>query len=112
MFKIKFFLSIIIFSLLLITTSIIKNQTRELEKKTYQLSKIIFLKEKDLNESQLDFSYLTSPSIIESKIEHLDNAVYSPIDYSKIFLELSSFMNLKNKFAVQEYKNEKKIQKK
>ena len=86
MFKIKFFLSIIIFSLLLITTSIIKNQTRELEKENLnQLSKIIFLKEKDLNESQLDFSYLTSPSIIESKIEHLDKSVYSPIDYSKNF---------------------------
>ena len=33
MFKIKIFVSIIIFSILLIVTSIIKNQTRETEKK-------------------------------------------------------------------------------
>ena len=33
MFKIKIFVSIITFSILLIVTSIIKNQTRETEKK-------------------------------------------------------------------------------
>ena len=33
MFKIKIFMSIITFSILLIATSIIKNQTRETEKK-------------------------------------------------------------------------------
>ena len=41
MFKIKNLFSIIIFSFLLIGTSIIKNQTREIEKKIYNLSKII-----------------------------------------------------------------------
>ena len=33
MFKLKIFISVTIFSFLLITTSIIKNQTREIEKK-------------------------------------------------------------------------------
>ena len=53
------------------------------------------LKEKDLYETQLDFSYLTSPSIIEDKIKYLDIKEYHPMDFSKIFLSLSSFKNFK-----------------
>ena len=47
MLKIKFLISILIFSSLLIATSVIKNQTREIEKKIYNLSNIIHTKEKD-----------------------------------------------------------------
>ena len=67
MLKFKIILSFSIFSLLLIGTSLIKNETREIEKKIYIKSKKIFLKEKNLNETQLDFFYLSSPSIIEKK---------------------------------------------
>ena len=67
MFKIKIFTSIIIFSFLLIGTSIIKNHTREIERKIFKISKSIQKKERDHNESQLDFYYLTSPSSIEKK---------------------------------------------
>ena len=67
-FKIQFLWN---FSLLLIGTSIIKNQTRELEKNIYNLNKIVNQKEKDLNESELDFSYLSSPSMIEKKLKTL-----------------------------------------
>ena len=49
MFKIKIFISILTFSILLIVTSIIKNQTRETEKKIFNLRKVIKIKEKDLN---------------------------------------------------------------
>ena len=81
MFKIKIFVSIITFSILLIVTSIIKNQTRETEKKILNLSKIIKIKEKDLNESELDFSYLSSPSIIHDKIKLIDNEKYVTMEY-------------------------------
>ena len=74
MFKIKIFISVITFSILLIVTSIIKNQTRETEKKIHNLSKIITAKEKDLNESQLDFTYLSSPLIIHD-IKFIFNVV-------------------------------------
>ena len=106
MLKIKFLISILIFSSLLIATSVIKNQTREIEKKIYNLSSIILTKEKDFNESQLDFFYLTSPSIIEDKIQHLDKYQYQPMEYSKIFLSMDNFINLENKLVNQ--KNEKK----
>ena len=106
MFKIKIFTSIIIFSILLIVTSIIKNQTRETEKKILSLSKIIKINEKDLNESQLDFSYLSSPMIIHDKIKLIDNVKYETMEYSKIFLSMSNFLDLQNKLAIQRNQNE------
>ena len=108
MFKIKIFVSIIIFSILLIVTSIIKNQTRETEKKILNLSKIIKIKEKDLNESQLDFSYLSSPMIIHDKIKLIDNEKYVTMENSKIFLSISSFLDLQNRLAIQRNQNENK----
>ena len=108
MFKIKIFVSVITFSILLIVTSIIKNQTRETEKKILNLSKIIKTKEKDLNESQLDFTYLSSPLIIHDKIKLIDNEKYVTMEYSKIFLSMSSFLDLQNKLAIQRNQNETK----
>ena len=108
MFKIKIFVSVITFSILLIVTSIIKNQTRETEKKILNLSKIIKKKEKDLNESQLDFTYLSSPSIIYDKIKLIDNEKYVTMEYSKIFLSMSSFLDLQNRLAIQRNQNENK----
>tara|TARA_B000000532_G_C18525815_1_gene259279 strand:+ start:128 stop:463 length:336 start_codon:yes stop_codon:yes gene_type:complete len=111
MFKIKIFISIVTFSLLLIITSIIKNQTRELEKKINNLNKIIFLKEIDFNETQLDYTYLTSPLIIENKIKRLDVIEYIPMEYSKIFISMNSFLNLQNKLVNKTNQNEKKKKK-
>ena len=102
----------IVFSSFLFGTSIIKNETREIEKNIYKISKKISFKEKDINESQLDFSYLTSPIIIEQKITHIDNFKYLPMEYSKIFLSMKQFTELQNKLVIQKKENEKKIQKK
>ncbi len=107
MFKIKILISMIIFSFLLIGTSLIKNKTREIEKKIFSLNKIVQFKEKDFNESYLDFSYLTSPAIIENKINEDSDTQYFPMDYSKIFLSISSYNDLENKFVIQNYHNEK-----
>ena len=96
---------LLIFSSLLIATSVIKNQTREIEKKIYNLRNIILTKEKDFSESQLDFFYLTSPFMIEKKINHLDNHNYIIMEYSKIFLSMSDYMNLDTKYAIQEIEN-------
>ena len=110
MFKIKFLISIIIFSSSLVFTSIIKNQTREIEKKIFNLSKLNNFKNKDLNESQLDFSYLTSPSMIEKRVQELNLIEYFPMDHSKIYLDISNFKNLKKKLVNKDKHNEKKIQ--
>ena len=63
MFRFKIFISITIISVFLIGTSFIKNQTRDIEKKIYSINKKISLKERDYNESQLDFFYLTAFSM-------------------------------------------------
>ena len=107
MFRFKMISSIVIFSFLLIGTSYIKNQTREIEKKIFRLNKIIHNQEKNLSELQLDFSYLSSPSIIEMKIENLEQIKYLPIENSRIFSNISSFTDLQNKFVIKKY-NEKK----
>ena len=108
MFKLKIFLSIIIFSSFLIGTSFIKNQTREIEKKIFRLNKIIHNQEKNLSELQLDFSYLSSPSIIEMKIENLEQIKYFPIENSKIFSDILSFTDLQNKFVNKKNHEKKK----
>ena len=110
MFKIKILISIIIFSSSLVFTSIIKNQTREIEKKIFNLSKLNNFKNKDLNESQLDFSYLTSPSMIEKRVQELNLIEYFPMDHSKIYLDISNFKDLKKKLVNKDKHNEKKIQ--
>lgn len=111
MFRVKILISVVIFSSLLILTSFIKNQTRIIEKKIFNISKTVNSKENDLSESQLDFFYLTSPSIIEKKIENLDSNQYVPMEYSKIFLSISNFIELENKVAIQGNQNEKKKKK-
>ena len=86
MFKSKIIISTIIFLFFLIITSIIKNQTRILEKELYKLNKKISFQARDINESQLDFYFLSSPAQIEKKIKILDQNDYLPIKSSKVFL--------------------------
>ena len=107
MYKFKFLISLMVFSFLLFGTSIIKNQTREIEKKIFILNKDLQLKQIDINETQLDFTYLSSPGMIEKRIEFLDSNEYMPMETSNIFLNMESFINLENKFASQQNSNDK-----
>ena len=85
MFKLKFIISILVFSSLLIITSIIKNQSRILEKQLFNLKSEVNSKE-NLSETQLEFYYLTSPSELEKKINFCKFNELKPIDHSKIFI--------------------------
>ena len=49
--------------------------------------------------------------MLEKKIELFDNNKYEPMDYSNIFLSLSNYIDLQNKYAIQKKADEKKIQK-
>lgn len=111
MLRLKIIISTVIFLILLIITSIIKNQTRIIEKKLFKLNDNITLKEKDINESQLDFYFLTSPAEIEEKIKILGQNNYSPIENSKIFLSLSNFTDMQKKISVFKNLDEKKTKK-
>ena len=73
-----------------------------------EINKTIILKERDVNESQLDFYFLTSPAEIEKKIIMLGQINYSPIKNSKIFISFSSFNSMENKISTINNLNEKK----
>ena len=112
MFKMKFIIASSIFISFLLITSIIKNKTRVIEKNISNLSKIILIKTKDINEAQLDFHYLTSPAEIEKKLSIIGFDNYKPIKYSNIFFDISDFTEIQNKISNLKNINEKKIQKK
>jgi len=112
MSKIPLILSLSFFSILLLITSFIKNETRTLEKKIYEIDKKIVTKKRDLNETQLDFFYLSSPNYLSKKIENLDFIKYKPIDFSRIYLNLENFLKSQNSHSNLKIKDEKEIQKK
>ena len=112
MFKMKFIISISLFISFLIFTSTIKNKTRVIEKNISNLTTKIFIKTNDINETQLDFHYLTSPAEIEKKINVIGSDDYQPIKYSRIFFDISDFAEIQNKISNLENIDEKKIQKK
>jgi hypothetical protein len=95
----------------LIITSAIKNKTRIIEKQISNLNKKILIKKKDINETQLDFYYLTSPSEIEKKLNIIGLDNYQPIKYSNIFFDISDFTEMQNKITNLKNINEKKTKK-
>ena len=111
MFSSKTTIQIIIFLLLLIATSLINNQTRITEKKLFKLNEKITYKEKDINESELDFYFLSSPAEVEKKINILGKNNYIPIQNSKIFFSISDFNNIKKKITILNTRNEKETKK-
>ncbi len=112
MFNLRFTISISIFIIFLIITSVVKNKTRLLEKKILGLNSKIFLKEKNLSETQLEFSYLTSPREIEKKLEIYNLKKFKPVESSKIFYNLNELIILEKKMTnlinINEKKNKKK----
>ncbi len=109
MYKFKFVISSMIFITLLIITSAIKNESRILEKKISNLNNIIASKEENINETQLDFYYLTSPAEIEKRLYIIGLDGYQPISYSKIFFNISDFTIIEKKISNLKNLNEKKI---
>ena len=95
----KLTISILVFSLLLFCTSIIKNKTRIIEKNIILYEKKIFNLEKELNESQLDFYYLTSPQILQEKISFLTSDKYQHLGISKIYLDYNNFISDQKKIT-------------
>ena len=105
-------ISVVIFAVLLSITSAIKNQTRIIEKDIFKINKKIAVLEKDLNETQLDFFYLSSPKNLSKKLTQFDLVDYTPMDFSKIYLSYKDFINFQNKISILDIKNEKKTKKK
>tara|TARA_Y100000817_G_scaffold267173_1_gene223710 strand:- start:64 stop:402 length:339 start_codon:yes stop_codon:yes gene_type:complete len=112
MFKINLIISVCIFSILLGTTSAIKNQTRIIEKNIYKIDKRIAVIEKDLHETQLDYFYVSSPGYLSKKIKQLAFIEYMPMDFSRIYLNYIDFIDSQKKITILKIENEKKTEKK
>ena len=112
MFKINLIISIFIFSILLGVTSAIKNKTRIIEKSIYKIDIKIAAIEKDLHETQLDYSYVSSPGYLSKKIKQLAFIEYMPMDFSRIYFSYRDFTDSQKKITILKIKNEKKTQKK
>jgi len=110
MFKTKLTISIIIFITFLIVTSAIKNETRIIEKKIFNLNTKIKIQRNNFNETQLDFYYLTSPKQIEKKLDLTDFNKYQPIKYSNIYFSINDLIEINKKITDKKNINEKKIQ--
>ena len=110
MIRLKLFITISIFSLLLIFTSVIKNQTRIIEKDIIKIDRKILALEKDLHETELDYFYLSSPNNLSKRTKNLALVEYVPMDFSKIYLSLKNFTESKNSTTLR-IKNETKKEK-
>ena len=112
MSRVKLIISICIFSILLGVTSTIKNQTRIIEKDIYKIDRRLVFIEKDLNETELDYFYLSSPYYLTKKINNLSYVEYVPMDFSRIYLNLQDFEDSQKKITILKINNETKTQKK
>ena len=102
----KVIISIVIFTILIILTSLIKTKTRLVEKKITLYEKKIINLENNLHEIQLDYFYLTSPDYISSKINEFSNQEYSNVKFSQIYFSLRQFIEEQNQTSKTIY-NEK-----
>ena len=112
MFNPKLFFSLAVFTFFLIITSLVKNQSRIIEKQIKSLNINIIAKEKNISEAEMEFSYLSSPNEIEKKFNSKDQEKFEPIKYSNIFFDVNNFNTLEKKLSNLINIDEKKIRKK
>ena len=112
MFNLKLFFSLAVFTFFLIITSLVKNQSRIIEKQIKGLNINIVAKEKNISEAEMEFSYLSSPNEIEKKFNSGDLEKFEPIKYSNIFYDVHDFNILEKKLSNLIIIDEKKIRKK
>ena len=112
MFNSKLFFSLAVFTFFLMITSLIKNQSRILEKQIKGLNSNILSKERNISEAELEFSYLSSPNEIEKKFKNRDLEKFEPIKHSKIFHGIHEFNIIEKKLSNLINIDEKKIRKK
>ena len=112
MFNSKLFFPLAVFTFFLIITSLVKNQSRIVEKQIKGLNINIIAKEKNISEAEMEFSYLSSPNEIEKKFNIGDLEKFEPIKHSNIFYDAQDFNSLEKKLSNLINIDEKKIREK
>ena len=86
MFNKALIFSLSVFLILMIFTSVVKNNTRNIEKNIEKLNTEILKLNEELFNAEMDFIYLSSPDKLEKKISIFNKKRYSTYDFSRIFL--------------------------
>ncbi len=97
MFNRPLIFSLSVFLFLMIFTSVIKNNTRNIEKNIEKLNTEVSILKNELLNAEMDFIYLSSPDKLEKKILSLNRKKYSTYDFSRIFLSTEEFINFSSK---------------
>lgn len=97
MFNKPIIFSLSIFFILMIFTSIIKNNTRNIEKNIEKLNIEISILTNELLNAEIDFIYLSSPEKLEKNLLLFDINKYSSYEFSRIFLSTEDFINFSSK---------------
>ena len=85
---------------------------RELsKKKILKIERNISFIQKDLYETELDYSYLSTPNNLSKKIQTIATINYEPMHFSRIYLNYSDFINSSKKITKIKSLNEKEKEK-
>ena len=99
LYKKKKLIIILIYLSFFISIPIIKNKSRLIEKKIQNYESEIFILEKNLLEANLEFQYLSSASVLSSKIEKNLDQKYNSLDLSQIYLSIEDFTSEQKKIT-------------
>ena len=92
-----------IFFLLILSVSVIKNKSRNLEKEIFKLKSDILVLEKYINDAEVEYIYLSSPEILIKNLDRLNKNEYSTQKPYRIFYSTDQFVQniLKRKEKVE-----------
>tara|TARA_B100000700_G_C14542489_1_gene622646 strand:+ start:309 stop:650 length:342 start_codon:yes stop_codon:yes gene_type:complete len=93
MFKKSAIISLSVFFILMIFTSVVKNNTRNIEKNIKSLNDDVSILEKELIYAKIDFIYLSSPDKLIQNLSNFGHKKYYSYDHSRIFLSTQDFIN-------------------
>ena len=82
-----------------IAIPIIKNETRLIEKKIQKYKTEIKILEKNLSEAYLEFEYLSSPEVLEEKVNRNIDINYDNLNIFQIYLNFDDFINEQKKIT-------------
>ena len=81
-----------IFFLLILSVSVIKNKSRNLEKEIFKLKSDILILEKYINDAEVEYIYLSSPEILIKNLDRLNKNEYSTQKPYRIFYSTDQFV--------------------
>jgi len=96
-FKKKKIIIFLIYASFFIAIPVIKNETRLIEKNIQNYKSKILLLEKNLSEADLEFQYLTSPEVLQNKVNKNIDIDYDNLNIFHIYLHFDDFINEQKK---------------